>query len=293
MKYATGAAFRQALGDQIRKLNLESGLPIDRIRKMVAFDRFLDRLLQMYPDSWVVKGGFALQLRIGNQARTTKDIDLLLREEKTDIHGSLQSAGFMDIGDWFSFEVPPTPGEAFGVPGVSRFNIRAILDGRLFESFHIDIGVGDPIVSPVDLLQSTDFLSFAGLKPVQIPCYPVNQQIAEKIHAYTKPRASGDNTRVKDFVDILLLAGLSRIKFDDLIAAIDATFDFEDTHPIPKGLPTPPDGWGRPFRRMSDEVGLETITIDDAFQRVRVFIEPILLGQQNVTEWYPDRWEWR
>ena len=65
-------------------------------------------------------------------------------------------------------------GEAFGVPGVSRFNIRAIFDGRLFESFHIDVGVGDSIVSPVDLLQSTDFLSFAGLKPVQIPCYPIN-----------------------------------------------------------------------------------------------------------------------
>ncbi|TFG90656.1 MAG: nucleotidyl transferase AbiEii/AbiGii toxin family protein [Candidatus Atribacteria bacterium] len=293
MKYATGAAFRQALGDQIRRLNLESGLPIDRIRKMVAFDRFLDRLLQMYPDLWVVKGGFALQLRIGNQARTTKDIDLLLREEKIDVQGSLQNAGFMDIGDWFSFEVPPSPGEAFGVPGVSRFYIRAILDGRLFESFHIDVGVGDPIVSPVDLLQSTDFLSFAGLKPVQIPCYPVNQQIAEKVHAYTKPRASGDNTRVKDFVDILLLAGLSRIQFDDLIAAINATFDFEDTHPIPNALPTPPDGWGRSFRRLSAEVGLEIINIDDAYQRVKVFIEPVLLGQQNVTEWHPDRWEWR
>ena len=86
MKYATGAAFRQALGDQIRRLNLESDLTIDRIRKMVALDRFLDRLLQMYPDRWVVKGGFAIQLRIGNQARTTKDIDLLLREENMDIH---------------------------------------------------------------------------------------------------------------------------------------------------------------------------------------------------------------
>lgn len=60
MKYATGAAFRQALGDQIRRLNLESGLTIDRIRKIVALDRFLDRLLQMYPDCWVDKGGFAL-----------------------------------------------------------------------------------------------------------------------------------------------------------------------------------------------------------------------------------------
>lgn len=293
MKYATGAAFRQALGDQIRRLNLESGLPFDRIRKMVAFDRFLDRLLQMCPDRWVVKGGFALQLRIGNKARTTKDIDLLLREETMDVHEALQNAGFMDLGDWFSFEVPPSPGIVIGVTGVSRYNIRAILDGRLFEAFHIDVGVGNPIVSPVDILQSTDFLSFAGLKPVQIPCYPVNQQIAEKIHAYTKPRASGDNTRVKDFVDILLLAGLGRIPYNDLMSAIQATFDFEKTHPIPKTLPLPPRGWGQPFRRLSDEAGLDKITIDVAFQRVKIFINPILAGQENVTEWHPDRWGWR
>lgn len=78
----------------------------------------------------------------------------------------------MDIhGSWrlVLICVPPFPGEAFGLPGVSRFNIRAILDGRLFEAFHIDVGVGDPIVSPVDFLLSTDFLSFAGLKPVQNP----------------------------------------------------------------------------------------------------------------------------
>lgn len=272
---------------------MEFGLPIDRIRKMIAFDRFLDRLLQMHPDRWVVKGGFALQLRIGNQARTTKDIDLLLREENNDIHGSLQSAGFMDLGDWFSFEVLSSQGEAFGVPGVSRFHIRAILDGRLFEAFHIDVGAGDPIVGPVDLLQSADFLGFAGLKPVQIPCYPVNQQIAEKIHAYSRPRASGDNTRVKDFADILLLAGLESIQFNDLIAAVHATFDFEGTHPIPKALPTPPSGWRQPFRRLSDEVGLEKISIDDAYQRVKDFIDPILSNKQNVTEWHPGHWKWR
>jgi len=55
----------------------------------------------------------------------------------------------MDLGDWFSFEVPPSSGEAFGVPGVSRYNIRALLDGRLFEAFHVDVGVGDPFVGTV------------------------------------------------------------------------------------------------------------------------------------------------
>lgn len=293
MKYSTGVAFRQALGDHIRKLNLESGVPVDRIRKMIAFDRYLDRLLQMYPDRWVVKGGFALQLRIGDQARTTKDIDLLLREEGIDIHDSLQTAGFMDLGDWFSFEVPPSPGEAFGVPGVSRYNIRAILDGRLFEAFHVDAGIGAPLVGSVDILMSTDLLGFAGLKPTQIPCYPVNQQLADKIHAYTKPRATGDNTRVKDFVDILLLAELSIIQFDDLAAAINATFKFEGTHPLPMELPIPPKNWGLSFSRLTQEVGLGDVTLDEAFQRLQEFINPVLKENPEFTEWIPENWEWK
>lgn len=293
MKYSSGAAFRQALGDHIRRINLETGMPFDRIRKMIAFDRFLSRLLELKPDRWVIKGGFALQLRIGDRARTTKDIDLLFREEGVDIHESLQVAGFMDLSDWFSFEVPPSSGEAFGVPGVSRYNIRAILDGRLFEAFHVDVGVGDLMIGSVDFLMSTDLLGFAGLKPTQIPCYPVNQQLADKIHAYTKPRATGDNTRVKDFVDILLLAELSIVQFDDLVSAIKATFGFEGTHSLPNELPIPPKNWGQTFSRLAQEVGLGDVVLIEAFQRLQEFINPVLNGNPNITEWIPENWEWK
>ncbi|MEA3328001.1 MAG: nucleotidyl transferase AbiEii/AbiGii toxin family protein [Chloroflexota bacterium] len=55
-------------------------MPLSRLRKLVVFDRFLARLFQDQPDHWVFKGGFALQLRLGERARTTKDIDLLARE---------------------------------------------------------------------------------------------------------------------------------------------------------------------------------------------------------------------
>lgn len=78
MKYGSGAAFRRALEDRLRKQSFHSGVPLTRMRKMIAFDRFLARLLREKPEEWVVKGGLALQLRLGERARTTKDIDLLL-----------------------------------------------------------------------------------------------------------------------------------------------------------------------------------------------------------------------
>lgn len=55
------------------------GLPLVRLRKMVAFDPLLARLVHSQPNQWIVYGGLALQLRLGDWARTTKDIDPLVK----------------------------------------------------------------------------------------------------------------------------------------------------------------------------------------------------------------------
>jgi len=65
VKYKTPAAFRRALEERLRRQSLETGQPLARLRKMVAFDRFLARLAKKAPQAWIVKGGFALQLRLG------------------------------------------------------------------------------------------------------------------------------------------------------------------------------------------------------------------------------------
>ena len=44
MKYESSAAFRRALEDRLRAQSITSGMPLVRLRKMVAFDRFLARL---------------------------------------------------------------------------------------------------------------------------------------------------------------------------------------------------------------------------------------------------------
>ena len=100
MEYDSGAAFRRALEDRLRTMSLETGIPLIRLRKMVAFDRFLSRLFFHGSEQWVVKGGFALQLRLGASARTTKDIDLLVMDETQKIYPHLRDAGAIELGDW-------------------------------------------------------------------------------------------------------------------------------------------------------------------------------------------------
>lgn len=296
MKYSSGAAFRRALEDRLRARSLKSSVPLVRLRKMVAFDRFLARLFLRQTDNWIVKGGFALQLRLGDRARTTKDIDMLALPQKQEIYPALRQAGILDLGDWFLFDVADSGiGDSAEHTlrdfGGARYQLQALLDGRTFEKFHIDIGVGDPLIDPVEHLKTPAMLAFAGLEPTLVPCYPITQQIAEKLHAYTRPYLSGQSTRVKDFVDILLLAELRAFDGESMFRAMETTFSVRQTHALPTKLPSSPKEWSRPFRRMADEVGLGYSSLVEANEAVGQFLNPLLSGK-IVGTWDPSIWSW-
>ena len=93
MSYQTGEAFRRALEARLLNQSIQGAVSLVRLRKLVAFDRFLARLLAVRPDGWMLKGGLALQLRLGQRARTTKDIDVLLRLPRPEIGPTLTRAG--------------------------------------------------------------------------------------------------------------------------------------------------------------------------------------------------------
>lgn len=104
MRYESSAAFRRALEDRLRQQAVTSGTSLTRLRKMVAFEHFLARLIAAQPQHWVLKGGLALQFRLPEHARTTQDIDLLLRRSLPveEIHSILVAAALRDLGDWFA-----------------------------------------------------------------------------------------------------------------------------------------------------------------------------------------------
>ena len=107
MTYGSGAAFRRALEDRLLARSLRSDIPLVRLPKLVAFERLLARLAQAHSGRWLLKGGLALQLRLGARSRTTKDIDILLRAPSELAHSALVEAARLDLGDWFEFTVRP------------------------------------------------------------------------------------------------------------------------------------------------------------------------------------------
>ncbi len=167
MKYADSPAFRRALEDRLRAQSLKTGAPLVRLRKMVAFDRLLARLIAVQADAWVLKGGLALQ----------------------------------------------------------------------------------------------------------------------------PPRLSGENSRVKDLVDILLMAELGQMRGLLLRRALQATFSVRNTHVLPDRLSDPPEGWEAPYLRLANEQNLNFATLPEAGQAANDFIEPVLQSADSGS-WDPLMWAW-
>ena len=76
--YATATAFRRALEDRLKLIAQKERAALERLRRGVTFDRLLARLFGRDDAPWVLKGGYALEIRI-KEARATRDIDLALR----------------------------------------------------------------------------------------------------------------------------------------------------------------------------------------------------------------------
>jgi hypothetical protein len=110
--YATAGAFRRALEERLKRASLTDQIDPNRLRRQVSFDRLLARLFREEPAPWVLKGGYALELRF-RAARATVDIDLTVQRVEATAGGDtnqvvremLQSAADVYLRDWFEFVV--------------------------------------------------------------------------------------------------------------------------------------------------------------------------------------------
>ncbi len=269
-KYVTPASFRQGLEERLKTLSRSDGIDIMRLRRQVAFDRLLARLFHASETPWVLKGGYAMELRI-DRARTTKDLDLGLKVKPgRDLLGLVQEQAEKNLKDYFTFIIGEAMMELDAAPyGGERYPVEARMDGRTFIKFHLDIGIGDDGLEPNETLQGRDWLAFAGLPAPVFTATPAAQQFAEKLHAYTLIRET-PNSRVKDLVDMVLLIRLGTLEKAKVREALRKTFARRNTHPVPNQLIPPPPAWERPFRALADECGLN-LEITQAFLILTAF----------------------
>jgi hypothetical protein len=282
-RYATPAALRAALEGRLSVMAKEQGLDLQRLRRQVAFDRLLCRLFRDADSPWLLKGGYAMELRI-RSARTTRDIDLALQKlpkgpkdwDPVATRELLTQASDVDLGDGFAFVIGEPTLDLDAAPyGGSRFPIDSRMGGKRFVGFHLDASAGDVLRKPFELLEGHDWLGFAGIPRARMPAISREEQFAEKLHAYTLPRAGRPNTRVKDLVDMLLLLYSGTMDQSRLAENIKATFRRRRTHEVPSALPAPLSGWEVPFGELASACGLEK-NIVEQHRRLASFLAGIL-----------------
>ena len=104
-EYATPAAFRSAVEAKLRQRARHLGVPAYILRRQAGLERLTVRLMAVAPGRWALKGGFALETRLGGRARVSVDLDADHLNGAEAARADLQRAAAAEVGDHFGFVV--------------------------------------------------------------------------------------------------------------------------------------------------------------------------------------------
>lgn len=288
----TPAGRRTSLLVRMTNAARDSGVVPRRIHLVVAIDRLLARLLQSGQGQWVVKGGYANQLRRPDDARFTEDLDLRIDAAIEQAPELLASGFAIDLSDDFTYEVASSPTSLEGPPGGGlRFVVGARLAGIELVRFKVDVSAADVVVGEFESCFSDPVVEGLGFRRSRFPVYPINQHFAEKLHALTLPR-DVENTRARDLVDLVWFVHHFTFRSEALAIACIATFERRRTHPWPPVIDVPPESWTRPYGVWRAELDLTEPTPAAAASALRSFLEPVYFGVAG-RSWDPSAPEWR
>lgn len=280
--------------EHLKQQAREQGVDPQRLHHLVSFDRFLARL---FPDEhsqvpWLLKGGYAVELRLPGRARSTEDIDLLIPDpgilassnpdKGQTVRDVFQEAANNDLHDRFTFRVG-VPGQGLQGPpeGGFRFKVTTYVGSQQFCIFQLDVSLGDAVTGEPQWVTGGDWLGFAGLPgvaPARVAMAPIEQQFAEKLHALTLPRGNQENSRVQDLIDLVLFIESSHLDPNRVTHSLQTTFSRRRKHDLPVRLPPPPEEWRQRYSVLAAECGLNAESLEDGFEVVTIYY-----GQLNLS----------
>jgi len=213
------------------------GRPFNELLQYFAMERFLYRLSRsQQPERFVLKGGLMLQLWGGPLTRATKDIDLLgnTATSVSDLVAVVRNCCDVAVeDDGLTFDPETIRGAELRLHS-NYSGARARCSARLGNArvaLQVDVGFGDVITPGPQSIAYPTLLDFAA---PQLLAYTPETSIAEKLEALVTLDMA--NTRMKDFLDIWVLARGRDFSGAVLARAIGATFHRRGT-PLPTSTP--------------------------------------------------------
>lgn len=254
----------------------ETGVSEGRVRAWIAYmilAGMLERAAASGP-RFFVKGGVALELRLRERARATKDIDLVLQHPEAELvralEGALEGHAYQD----FTLR---RKGEPLVLDnGTVNVELAVTYRGAAWTSIAVDIARAEHNEVDVEWVAAiplTDAFGITG--PVALPCLPLRLHIAQKLHGMTLPPQRGrQNDRFRDLVDLLLMEEMVT-DYVGLRDACEAVFRLRATHDWPPKLEAPPH-WAAPFARLVSELGRPLTDLTQGIGQVQIFVDRIV-----------------
>ncbi len=253
----------------------EHGLPPKRVRDWISYMILggrLERSRTAEVPHFAIKGAVAIEMRLPQKARATRDIDLVVDLVDGDLTAALRHAV---EGDYQGFEFR-VKGEPHGMPNNSvRVEVALEYRGRGWGTIQVDLSPREGGRTEVERVVPLDLEPFGLESPGALPCLSLRYQIAQKIHAMTEPVAEEDapGERFRDLVDLLLMKQLGG-ELVDLRESCTEVFAIRATHDWPPVV-NPPESWAAPFAALAEEVGLPILRLEDATREVQAFVDVI------------------
>jgi len=214
-----------------RLLNLakERGIEFNRMLLLYLQERFLYRLSRStYRDQFVLKGGVLFYGAHQQQARPTKDVDLLARNLSNDevaFTSCIKEIITIQVDDGIKFDSEISIEKIFEAAQYEglRIKLKATLDKARLR-LQVDIGFSDKIIPPP---VPFEYPTLIDDEAIPLIAYSWESVIAEKFDAMVKLGVL--NSRLRDFYDIYFLLTEYTFRGVYLTQAIRETFTNRNT----------------------------------------------------------------
>ncbi len=196
-----------------------------QLYQMYFFEHLLERISKSkYKHNIILKGGLLLSSVIGDDERTTKDMDATLKSlplEKDNVIEIINDIVNIKIDDGIQFKIENVKDIRLESEyGGFKINLLATMD-NLKVYLAVELTTGDKITPrEIQYMYNSHFED----KKIPILAYTLETLIAEKYQTIIDRDIY--NTRMKDFYDIYVLINdnKEKINFKNLILAIQNTF---------------------------------------------------------------------
>ncbi|MBC7460544.1 MAG: nucleotidyl transferase AbiEii/AbiGii toxin family protein [Thermoleophilia bacterium] len=218
---------------------------------------------------FVLKGGTAIELRLRHDARMTRDVDATFHGARRQLEPVLEQAFAEPVS---GFTITASKPQPIGRTEAVRVTCKLAYRLRPWGTIDLELAIEDRPAT-FELVPAFDLTTFGLQGPERVHALPAHVQIAQKLHAVSQRFEQGDNHRVRDVVDILLLR-----EFVDGLMLLRATcvavFAERAMHPWPPTI-TIYEGWELEHQRLCQEIGAAPTNITEAVDEIHGYVRAI------------------